>query len=131
MSRFALLIVFAFLLAAPQAFAVSDFDDALNLAASNAESPLGQGYAPKVAAQFEQAYAREVRECVKDHAAGDLLRYRIIVRIEESGSVGRLWQMPLTPADACVAGVLENKSFLKPPFAPFYVLLKAGARPER
>jgi uncharacterized protein YegJ (DUF2314 family) len=124
MSRSTILIVFAFLFGASPAFAERDFDEAVQLAASNAESPLGQSYAPNVAAQFKVEYADHVRQCVKDHAAGDLLRYRIIVRIEESGRVEQLWQTPLIPADACVAGVLQNQSFQKPPFAPFHVLLE-------
>jgi hypothetical protein len=117
-------MVFALLLMASSAFAERDFDEAVQLAAANAESPAGRDYAPEAAARFQLESAAQVRQCLTDHAARDLLRYRIVARIDESGGVEQVWQTPVTPADACVAGVLQDARFRKPPFAPFHVLLQ-------
>jgi hypothetical protein len=114
------------LIAASPAFAERDFDAVVRLAASNAEAPAGQSYAPKAASRYASDYAADVSECLQSYAGADSGGQRIVVRIEETGLVDQIWHESPSGADACIAGVLENRSFGEPPFAPFHVLL--GAR---
>ena len=79
------------LIAASPAFAERDFDAVVRLAASNAEAPAGQSYAPKAASRYASDYAADVSECLQSYAGADSGGQRIVVSVIHCGSPRQEW----------------------------------------
>jgi len=119
-------VAVALLFVATPALAEVDFDEAVELAASNAEAPKAGDYPTTAVARFAMNAKDAVRRCVEDHDGGDPAALRIIVRLNSDGAIERVFQSEVTRAQGCVSSVVETQSFEPPPFAPFYLLLELG-----
>jgi hypothetical protein len=119
-----LLGALVWLSSASPAVAELDFDEAVDLAASNAGAAEGGAYASGAAARLGRDVESAVRKCLEADSGEVPPILRIVVRLDASGAVERVWQSTTTGGEGCVSRVVEARSVDPPPFAPFYLLLE-------
>lgn len=113
------------------AFAARDIDELLDIASSNEGSPQGAEYMPKLRVSFATLGGSGIEGCVNSHGGWTASRteYRVLVRLDEGGSVGLVEIDPEGPPTSCLKAVVAGLTLPSPPFAPFHAVLWAK-RPE-
>ena len=90
-------------------------------ATANAGTPAGKEYEAKIAPAFGRYHADTVGQCAKATKRPELTDFKLLVRVDAGGTVGKVLVDPKTNVSGCVQDKLLGWKVPEPPQAGFWV----------